>query len=214
VHNRIWLDPLVRGSYPTTLTALSTALTPAGVVKDGDLATIEGSVDWLGINYYSPFRLGPARPGVTSWTQSSPAHPYAPPVSFVGREPKTEMGWEIEPEGMTDVLLRVAEELPGLPLRVTENGAAFADTTLDSNGAVVDDDRIAYLESHIAAVETARAKGVPVVDYFAWSLLGNFEWAEGYRKRFGLVACDPADPVRIPKASFHWYAEVARQARQ
>jgi beta-glucosidase len=212
VHNRIWLDPLVRGEYPATLTALSEALTPAGVVRDGDLAAIKGSVDWLGVNYYSPFRIGPGRAD-TTWRQHSPAHPYAPPVSWVGREPKTEMGWEIEPEGLTDVLLRVAEELPGVPLRVTENGAAFADKTLDATGAVVDDDRIAYLETHIAAVETARAKGVPVVDYFAWSLLDNFEWAEGYRKRFGIVACDPANLVRVPKASFWRYAEMAQHAR-
>ena len=212
VHNRLWLDPLVRGDYPATLTSLSPALTSEGVVRDGDLAAIKGAVDWVGVNYYSPYRIGPGHPGATA-SESSPNHPYAPPLSYVNREPRTEMGWGIEPPGMTEILLRVANELPGLPLRVTENGAAFADPHVDSNGAVVDDDRIDYLASHIAAVEAARAQGAPVVEYFAWSLLDNFEWAEGYRNRFGIVSCDPADPVRIPKASYRWYAQLAQRAK-
>jgi beta-glucosidase len=212
VHNRIWLDPLTRGDYPETLTALSPALTSEGVVRDGDLARMKGALDWIGVNYYSPFRIGPAHPEAPL-NDTSPIHPYAPPMSYVSREPHTEMGWEIAPEGMTKILLRVANELPGLPIRVTENGVAFPDAKVDANGAVVDDDRIGYLETHIAAVEAARAAGAPVVDYFAWSFLDNFEWAEGYRKRFGLVSCDPTDPVRVPKASFRWYGDLARRQR-
>ncbi|MFN2540167.1 MAG: family 1 glycosylhydrolase, partial [Mycobacteriales bacterium] len=168
VHNRIWLDPLGQGSYPAALTSRSTALTEQGVVQPGDLALVKDSLDWVGINYYSPFRIGPGSPEVT-WELGSPSHPYTPPVSFVGREPKTEMGWEIYAGGMTDVLRRATTDLPGIPLAVTENGAAFADLEVDEHGVVSDDDRVAYLSAHLAAVEDARTADIPVEDYFAWS---------------------------------------------
>jgi beta-glucosidase len=117
------------------------------------------------------------------------------------------MGWEVDASGMSDILLTIASRLPGVPLRVTENGAAFADAVLSSDGTIRDEDRTAYLDEHIAGVERARAAGAPVVDYLAWSLLDNFEWAEGYRKTFGLVSVDPRTQERRPKSSFRWYAD-------
>ena len=210
VQNRLWVDPLADGRYPEVLTRASDALTARGVVQDGDLERVAGSADWVGLNYYTPFRIGAERPGGRAVAQSTIAYPYAPPLVFRPREPRTAMGWEIDATGMTDVLMAAAQRLPGIPLRVTENGGAFADEVRAADGSVDDQDRIAYLRDHLDAVEQARAAGAPVVDYLAWSLLDNFEWAEGYRKTFGLVAVDPATQDRTPKASYRWYAERVR----
>ena len=209
VQNRLWVDPLADGTYPSVLTAATRALTPAGVVRDGDLDSVRGSADWVGLNYYTPFRIGA---GVESDAvgQASAAYPYAPPFVFRPRRPRTDMGWEVDATGMTDVLRATAERLPGIPLRVTENGAAYPDAHRTGEGQVDDGDRIEYLRMHIDAVERARAEGVPVADYFAWSLLDNFEWAEGYRKTFGLVHVDPVTQDRTPKTSYDWYAERVR----
>ena len=210
VQNGLWLDPLATGRYPEVFQAVR-ALTPAGVVRDGDLPRITGSADWLGINYYTPFRVGTAPDLTRAVGQAAAAYPYAPPFVFRPRAPRTEMGWEIDESGMTLTLLEAARRLPGVPLRVTENGAAFADAVTDDSGVVQDDDRIDYLQRHLAAVERAREDGAPVVDYLAWSLMDNFEWAEGYRKTFGLVQVDARTQDRRPKASYSWYAERVRR---
>lgn len=214
IQNRLWLDALADGSYPPALTAASPTLTPAGVVQAGDLDAIQGSADWLGVNYYTPYRIAARRGAVGGAAGQAPrAYPHAPAFSFAPRPPLTTMGWEVDPTGMTDILMSTAQRLPATPLRVTENGAAFPDDDLDATGRVHDTDRIAYLESHLAAVETARAQGAPVTDYFAWSLLDNFEWAEGYRKTFGLVSIDPVTQNRTAKASYDWYAARIRRVR-
>jgi beta-glucosidase len=123
------------------------------------------------------------------------------------------MGWEVDPSGLRDVLLETAARAPGVPLRVTENGAAYDDTLRAEDDAVIDQDRIAYFREHLAAVDTARAHGAPVVEYVAWTLLDNFEWAEGYTKRFGLVEVEAGTLRRIAKASFRWYADHVRAQR-
>jgi beta-glucosidase len=208
VQNRLWLDPLADGHYPPRLTAASAALRDGddGVMA-ADLATIRGSLDWLGVNYYTPIRVGAPRTDVRAVGQESAAYPYAPPLSFRPRPPRTDMGWEINPGELRELLGAVSRRLPGLPLKVTENGAAFPDATHTADGAVDDGDRISYLRDHITAVEQARADGAQVDDYFAWSLLDNFEWAEGYRKTFGLVTVEAGTLRRVPKRSFHWYGE-------
>ena len=104
------------------------------------------------------------------------------------------------------MLRRVADRLPGLPIRVTENGASFPDDRRGPDGRVQDEDRTAYLRDHIAVVDRLRAEGLPVLDYVAWSLLDNFEWAQGYTQTFGLVSVEPGTLRRVPKASFDWYA--------
>ncbi|MGB8649372.1 MAG: GH1 family beta-glucosidase [Mycobacteriales bacterium] len=200
LQNRLWLDALAGGSYPVPLVA----------ARDGDLDRIRASADWLGINYYTPFRVGPAADGRAGVGQDVDAFPGAPDFSFRPRPPLTTMGWEIDPGGLEDVLRRVAGQLPGLPLRVTENGAAFADTVVAEDGSVDDQDRVAYLRGHVEVVERLAAEGLPVTDYLAWSLLDNFEWAQGYTQRFGLVAVDPGTLRRVPKASYRWYAEHLR----
>jgi beta-glucosidase len=185
--NRLWLDALLDGRYPEVLGS------PAAL-RDGDLEAVRGSADWLGINYYTPFRIGPPVAAGTGVGQDVDAFPGAPPFAFAPRPPLTTMGWEVDPQGLVDVLRATAARAPGMPLRVTENGGAF----------VEDSDRIAYLEGHLAALGRS---DVDVEDYFAWSLLDNFEWAQGYTQQFGLVAVEPGTLRRLPKDSFHWYAD-------
>ena len=124
--------------------------------------------------------------------------------------PKTDMGWSVDARGMTELLLRLAREYPGVDLYVTENGAAYPDV-LSADGAVHDDDRIAYLHDHLTAVADAVEAGAPVRGYYLWSLLDNFEWSYGFSKRFGLVHVDYATQARTVKDSGRWYAEVVRR---
>ncbi len=203
IQNELWLGALADGRYPDLLTARSEGL--RAVVRPGDLDAVRGSAAWLGVNYYTPLR--PGRPGGGGAVgQARDAYPYAPDFAFHPRPPHTAMGWEVDASGLSDLLLAVARRLPGLPLRVTENGASFPDADRGAAGVVQDDDRIAYLREHLAAVEQARAAGAPVLDYLAWSLMDNFEWAEGYTQTFGLVSVDLDTGRRTPKASYAWYA--------
>jgi beta-glucosidase len=205
VQNGLWLDPLVSGRYPDVLAGHA-----ATVLQDGDLAAVRGSADWIGLNYYTPFRVAP--PGNAGGPQATAAYPGAPPFSFVVHEPITDMGWEVDATGLEEVLLDAAQRAPGLPLRVAENGAAYADLARAEDGSVDDQDRIDYYRGHLAALDRARAAGAPVLDYVAWTLLDNFEWAEGYRKRFGLVEVEPGTLRRRPKASYRWFADHVRAA--
>ncbi len=202
VQNGLWLGALGSGSYPEVLAALQ----DPELVRPGDLERIRGSAAWIGLNYYSPYRIAAAREGSGGVGQAVDAYPGAPPFGFAPRPPLTAMGWEVDPTGLVDQLRSLAAAMPGLPLRVTENGAAFDDEVRRPDGSVDDADRISYLRGHVAAVDEARAAGVPVVDYVAWTLMDNFEWAEGYTKRFGLVEVEPGTLRRVPKASYDWYA--------
>jgi beta-glucosidase len=168
---------------------------------------VRGSADWIGVNYYTPFRPTLADPTLEQHPEVD-AYPGAEPVSFVVREPRTDIGWEVDARGLEEVLVETHRRT-GLPVLVTENGAACADDRLleGGAGAVDDQDRIDYLRDHIAATERARAAGADVRAYIAWTLLDNFEWAEGYTKTFGVVHVDPKDQTRTPKASYHWFAE-------
>ncbi len=198
LQNRLWLDALVDGTWPSVLERPAAA-------RPGDLDLVRGSADWLGVNYYTPFRIGPAAPASGAVGQDVDAFPGAPAFSFCPRPPLTTMGWEVDATGLEEVLLAVAARAPGVPLRVTENGGAFPDQAATSD-AVVDSDRVDYLRTHLAALDRVIAAGAPVLDYFAWSLLDNFEWAQGYTQRFGLVAVEPVTLRRVPKASYTWYA--------
>jgi beta-glucosidase len=208
VRNRIWLGPLVDGAYDEELLRVAPELADSELVRDGDLALVRGSADWLGVNYYTPFRPTLADPGVDAHPEVE-AYPGVTPVSFVVREPRTDIGWEVDGSGLEELLVDTHRRT-GLPIVVTENGAAYADDVLiaGATGHVVDDqDRIGYLRDHIAATEAARAAGADVRGYIVWTLLDNFEWAEGYTKTFGVVHVDPEDLARTPKASYHWLAE-------
>lgn len=119
------------------------------------------------------------------------------------------MGWTVDPTGLYDLLMRYTREAPGLPLYVTENGAAYDDAP-DASGRVHDPDRVAYLHSHLSAVRHALRDGADVRGYYLWSLMDNFEWSYGYEKRFGAVYVDYATQERTPKSSARWYGEAAR----
>ena len=213
IRNRIWLDPLLDGRYADDLVALAPSLGDDQVVRDGDLATIRGSIDWLGVNYYTPERIDVGKTTDAGVGQATAAYPGVENLAFRPRQPQTAMGWEIEPRGIEELLIETSRRAAGIPLVVTENGAAFEDGNRDDTGAIVDSDRIDYFAGHIAAVERARAAGADVRAYVAWSLIDNFEWAEGYRKTFGLVECEDKTLRRIPKASFRWFASHVAASR-
>jgi beta-glucosidase len=128
-----------------------------------------------------------------------------------GGRPLTDMGWEVDPAGLEEVLRRVHQQAGDLPLYITENGSAFPDEV--SDGAVHDADRTAYLAGHLRACHRAIEAGVPLRGYFVWSLMDNFEWAFGYSKRFGIVHVDYETQVRTLKDSAHFYAAVLREGR-
>jgi beta-glucosidase len=207
LQNRLYLDPVLLGRYPGDLDVLWSDTGADAAVRDGDLAQIAQPLDVLGLNYYTRHVVRrtepPAEPKPSPWI-CSPDVAFDPPAG-----PTTAMGWEIHPEGLTALLVRVHAQYPEVPLMVTENGAAF-DDDVTADGRIPDHDRIAFLASHIRACEDAIASGVPLEGYFAWSFMDNFEWAEGYRKRFGIVHVDYETQARTVKDSGWWYAQIAR----
>jgi beta-glucosidase len=205
---RIYLDPLLRGQYPGDILDDLSARGVKLPVVDGDLKIISEPIDVLGVNYYSSHVVsGVDDAGRTEDDEGNPVAVNVP----LGR-PVTAMDWEIVPEGFTELLVRLARDYPGVPMVITENGAAFDDVA-DESGFVGDADRTAYLSAHIAAVAAARQQGADVRGYFAWSLMDNFEWSYGYAKRFGLVHVDYETQVRTPKQSALWYRDTIRQVR-
>jgi beta-glucosidase len=200
--NRWFLDPLLRGRYPEDMTALyERRYGPLRGIAAEDLETISRPLDFLGVNYYFPVRAAsdPAR---------VPLQAASPPPSTA----TTAMGWEVDAAGLHELLLRLGDEYGPMPVYITENGAAYADDAR-GNGIVEDPQRVAYLETHLAALERAMADGADVRRYFAWSLLDNFEWEHGYDKRFGLVYVDYRTQRRRPKRSALWYRDRIARAR-
>ncbi|MEV6986919.1 GH1 family beta-glucosidase [Sphaerisporangium sp. NPDC051017] len=214
LQNRFFLDALLKGAYPEDVLADLSAVTEIDFIRDGDMETISTPFDTLMVNYYSRFTVSGAAGGSSSAaaapTGTGSPWPGSEHVSFVsGGRPVTSMGWEIDDLGLYEVLQRVATDYPGIPLIVAENGAAF-DDVLDG-GEIDDQDRLAFIDSHLRACHAAIEAGVPLQGYFAWSLMDNFEWAWGYGKRFGLVYVDYPTQRRTPKASAHWYAGTIRR---
>ncbi|MFT4187579.1 MAG: family 1 glycosylhydrolase [Aeromicrobium sp.] len=204
LNNRLFADPLLTGAYPDGFGDLM-----PGPAAD-DLTVIATPLDWYGVNYYSPAYVGaPTGAGADVNGIEMPAElPFTVhdvPPGYTGE--RTDFGWVVVPEGLTTVLgelrERYGEALP--PLVITENGCSAAE--LD------DARRIDFLRSHLAALDAAREAGADVRGYFVWSLLDNFEWAEGYRQRFGLVHVDYATLDRTPRASYDWYAARIRASR-
>jgi beta-glucosidase len=198
--NRWWLDPLHGRGYPADMVALYGIEPP---VRDGDLAAIAAPMDHLGLNYYF-------RQIVADDPQGSV--PYARMVG-VPESRQTAMGWEVHPDGLEELLLRLTNEYAAPRIYVTENGSAWPDE-VQPDGNIEDKDRMDYLEEHLAASLRATRGGAPLAGYFAWSLLDNFEWAYGYAKRFGLVHVDYRTQRRTIKASGHRYAEIIASHRR
>jgi beta-glucosidase len=205
--NGVFLDPLTRGRYPARL-GEGQAPGPQ-LIQDGDFGVIQAPIDFLGVNYYAPHIVAVREDGI--FRRGDDPMPWRPGATFVQPDhlPVTAMGWLVDPNGLYDLLIRVHDDAPGVPLYITENGAACTDY-VNPDGTVEDPDRIAYLHGHLDAARRAITDGVPLRGYFAWSLMDNFEWAHGYDKRFGLVFVDYGTQRRIPKRSAAWYAEVAR----
>ncbi|GAA1773564.1 GH1 family beta-glucosidase [Nostocoides vanveenii] len=204
VANRIFLDPVLGRGYPEDVRRDVFEHTDFGFVRPGDLDLIAAKIDSIGVNFYSPSLViaDPESPEIA-------AYPGSQGVSFVDPGfPVTAMDWPVDASALTDLLLRVSTDAPGLPILVTENGAAF-DDHLDADGRVRDEERTAYLHDHLAAVHDAIAPGADVRGYFAWSLLDNVEWAYGYDKRFGIVRVDYDTQERTVKDSARAYAAWA-----
>jgi beta-glucosidase len=191
--NRLFLDPLFGGGYPADMLERYAPTGGFEVVRDGDLATIQAPMDHLGVNHYHRHRVA-----------ADPGDPHLGARQLPPEEPTTSFGWGITPDGLRRVLVRAATESANLPLYVTENGASFHDY-VDPAGRVNDLERVDYLSGYFAAAAQAIREGVDLRGYFVWSLLDNFEWAQGYSKRFGLVFVEYGSQRRIPKTSAHWY---------
>lgn len=197
----LFLDPVLHGRYPGPVHAIYDPLGLADLVHDGDLATIGGAIDFLGVNHYQRVLVRHDPSDVHLEARSTPAEPAT-----------TALGWSVTPASLRDVLLRVHRQRPDLALWITENGAAFQDYA-GPDGEVRDPERVAYLEGYLAAAADAIDAGVDLRGYFHWSLLDNFEWGEGYRSRFGLFYVDYPTQRRIPKASARWYGDLIARHR-
>jgi beta-glucosidase len=185
--HKLFLDPVLRGTYPIHLDA----------VQDGDLALISAPIDFLGINYYRRILVQ--------------AGPNGDQTVLPEGVPVTSVNWPVQPDGLREVLVGLKTAYPAVPpIYITENGAAYDDVPSE-DGSVDDPERVDYLRGHLAALQTAVAAGVDVRGYFVWTLLDNFEWAEGFAKRFGIVYVDYATQARTPKTSAGWLGQVARR---
>jgi beta-glucosidase len=207
--NRVFLDPILAGAYPVDAVRPS-LLPPPELIQDGDLEVISAPIDFLGVNYYRPGTVGLRAEDdeLRYGEERATGYPGAVNVIAEGVE-RSAMGWPIDASGLYDLLVQLHQQAPDLPLYVTENGMA-AEDYVDPEGGVDDVERIAYLREHLDAAARAIEAGVDLRGYFCWSFLDNFEWAEGYQKRFGLVYVDYGTQRRIPKASAAFYAQVIR----
>jgi beta-glucosidase len=197
LHNLLFTDPVLLGRYPAALSALAEG-------TEADLPAIAAPIDFLGVNYYFPEMVRADPDDALGST----------PVEWPDA-PRTDFGWPVVPAAFTTTLTslkdRYGDALP--PIHITENGAAYPDR-VEADGTVPDPDRIAYFDGHLRAVRAAMDAGVDVRAYYAWSLLDNFEWAEGFSKRFGLVHVDFGTLARTPKQSYGWYRDLIRAQHQ
>jgi beta-glucosidase len=170
------------------------------LIAADDLKAIQQPVDFFGLNYYAP-----------AWVMHAPQSLFG---AWFGAVPPgtafTDIGWPIDAGGLAETLMRLRDDCGNPDIVVSENGACYNDVVA-ADGAVHDDARVAYLRAHIAAAGRALADGVKLRGYFAWSLLDNFEWAEGYSRRFGLIHVDFATLKRTPKASFNFMADAIKK---
>ena len=210
--NRWWLDALFEGRYPRDVLEL---LAPAldGVLQAGDAQEIAAPIDFLGVNYYHDHVLVPAEQPLPP---GAGPHPGAGDVVWAPPgERAMSNGWPVTPGGLRDVLARIVADHPNAPpLVVTENGAAYADARRpDGTPSLEDARRVSYLLDHVQVLAAAAREGIDVRGYFAWSLMDNFEWAEGYTQRFGLIRVDFDTLARSPRSSYDVYRRVIEAAR-
>ncbi|MGW6708745.1 GH1 family beta-glucosidase [Streptomyces sp. NPDC054956] len=209
--NRLFADPILTGAYPDGLDALL----PGPVAED--LKTISAPLDWYGVNYYNPMLVGAPAPAgdgsVFGGIEIPSGLPFA--IREIEGYERTDFDWPVVPDGLRELLgtlrERYGDRLP--PLYITENGCSYGDGPDPGTGRIEDARRIAYHEGHVRALHRAMAEGADVRGYFIWSILDNFEWAEGYRQRFGLVHVDYETLARTPKESYAWYRDLIKSGR-
>jgi len=195
--NRWFLDPVFKGAYPEDILEFYQEKINAPVIQDGDMKLIaDNSIDFIGINYYTRAVVKKGREA--AFESIEHVHPEGT---------YTEMGWEVYPKGLYDLLVRIHRDYNSPDIYITENGAAFKDDK-SVEGRVDDQDRLEYLRSHFEAAHKAIQDGVRLRGYYVWSLMDNFEWAFGYSKRFGIVYVDYETLKRTPKKSALWYRDV------
>jgi beta-glucosidase len=199
--NRWFLDPVFKGSYPEDMLAEYERFGIAEAIEDGDLAVISSPVDVLGVNFYHHATI-----------KRDPGSCYLDMKAVAVRPPFTEMGWEVTPEALHDVLLRLKRDYGDIDIYITENGAAYPDVW-DGGEVVEDPQRVDFVSRHVEALARAIADGVNVKGYCVWSLLDNYEWEKGYAKRFGLYYVDYPTQRRIPKRSALWYRDQIAASR-
>jgi beta-glucosidase len=219
--NRAFTSPMLRGAYDDDLIADTSGVTDWSFVRDGDAELIRQPIDVLGVNYYSTVTVrmwdGKGERVRNDGHKDAAGSPWpgSDDVEFLPQPgPYTDMGWNIAPEGLEELLVDLSARFPDVPLMVTENGAAFRDeVTATADGPRVHDaERVDYLRRHFGAARRAMDRGVDLRGYLVWSLLDNFEWGYGYSKRFGIVRVDYDTQERIAKDSARWLAElIARQ---
>ena len=206
--NRVFLDPLLRGRYPEDVIADFARAGAELPIVGNDAEIIAAPINWIGMNYYAPHVVvaGADAPGDRA---PSPFIPGDAVAQVTITDNVTALGWPVRPRSFAAMLRRLHRDYPGTPLYIHENGAAF-DDTVAADGGVHDPDRRAYIARHIDIVRAAVREGVDVRGYFAWSLMDNYEWAEGYKMRFGIVHVDFATQRRTLKSSARWYANLIR----
>jgi len=194
--NHWYAEPIFKGTYPSVINKLSENERPE--IEKSDMEIISQPIDFLGVNYYTRMRYTDDGHG---WFRESEDQPLS----------RTDIGWEIYPQGLTDLLNELNTEYSLPPIYITENGAAYHDKL--ANKCVDDCHRVAYYQDHLLALHNAIEDGVNVLGYFAWSLMDNFEWAEGYTQRFGIVHVDFESQQRTIKSSGHMFSEYLKQRR-
>jgi beta-glucosidase len=199
-HNDMFFGPVFKGAYPKDLIEAYEPIMPG--IEEGDLKTISQKIDWWGLNYYTPMRVA-ADPNPDA---PYPAHVQAPAV----KPDKTDIGWEIDSTGLSHVVRDLYSKYDLPDCYITENGAAY-NMGVDADGEVDDQPRLDYYVDHLSVTADLIKEGFPMRGYFAWSLMDNFEWAEGYKMRFGLVHVDYETQIRTVKKSGKWYSELASE---
>ncbi len=200
--NGVFFSPIFDGKYDDEFNEALGELLP---IQEGDLATINQPLDFWGFNYYTPVKVADA-------THSSSVFPHTKNVTATNRKDRTDIGWEIGAHGLSDLLTQVYKRYDLPPVYITENGACY-NTDIGEDGKIHDEQRTAYFEEHITECAKIIEAGIDMRGYFAWSLMDNFEWAEGYKMRFGIVHVDFESQVRTIKDSGYWFSELSQTHR-
>lgn len=196
--NKMHLEPIFKGTYPIEyLVTFFDRVKDFDFIQEEDLEICSAEIDFLGINYYTR----------TYIEYDKDSRMLTKKIETDIK--KTSMGWEVTPNGLYDIVHRIRKDYTSIPIIITENGSAWEDELIE--GRVEDEDRVEYLDSHLRVVEQLNKEGMNIIGYYAWSLMDNFEWADGYKMRFGLIYVDYETQKRYPKKSYYRYKEIVEK---